>query len=129
MSQSITISIPNKLAEKIKPVIETRRIDIDEFVASAITQRLLSIQAEEVRERLSAQQAQLTPEQAFERLVSEIRMFERKYGINTEEFHHRFHTGTIDDDPPDFYRWWILHDSLKRMKERFGFDRESIPNG
>ncbi len=123
MSQAITVAIPNELVEKIKPVIEIRSIGLNEFVTVAITQRLRSIRAEEVRERLSAQQTQLTPDQAFERLVTEVRMFERKYGMKTEEFQHRFHTGMIDDDPPDFYRWWILHDSLIKMKERFGFDQ------
>jgi hypothetical protein len=59
----------------------------------------------------------------FRQLVSRLRQYEEKYGMNSEEFYRQFQSGAIPEGSFDYFDWRVLYDGCRRMQERFGFSR------
>jgi hypothetical protein len=69
-----------------------------------------------------------TPLQHFLEIVQELRSFEAKYGMGSEEFYNKFQKARLPESPPnaplDFFRWRVAYRSFLRMKERYSFSEE-----
>ena len=52
----------------------------------------------------------------LESFLTDLRIFEQKYRMSSENFSARFHAGELGDDP-DFFEWSALYDMTKTLRE------------
>ncbi len=69
-----------------------------------------------------------TPLAHFRQLVNELRQYESKYGMSSEEFYQKFQSGAIPEGPFDYFDWRTICDGYRYMQERFHFSREQSAN-
>lgn len=69
-----------------------------------------------------------SPEAYFHQIVNGLHLYERKYGMTSEEFYRRFQSGDIQEGPFDYFDWRVLYDGYRYMQDHFGFSRESLSN-
>jgi len=69
-----------------------------------------------------------SPETYFHQIVNGLHLYERKYGMTSEEFYRRFQSGDIQEGPFDYFDWRVLYDGYRYMQDHFGVSRESLSN-
>ncbi|MEN4017430.1 MAG: hypothetical protein PQ975_01640 [Methanobacterium sp.] len=52
-------------------------------------------------------------------LKEEIKGFEKKYGMSSEEFMEKFEQGELGDDQ-NYFEWWGLLRGIKKIEEKIG---------
>ncbi len=73
-----------------------------------------------------ADEARPSPWEHFCQIVDELRHYEQKYDMTSEEFYRQFQSGALQEGPFDYFDWRVLCDGYRRMQKRFGFSRERI---
>ena len=67
-----------------------------------------------------------TPRQVYESTWAQVRGFETKYGLPSEQFLQEFESGRLDEDANDwvaFYRWRTLAYGLRHLEKEYGYGR------
>ncbi len=124
------IAIPDELVEKVKSVAHTEALE--KFFIDAALRQVRAIRARQLRQEYERTHRRLTPRQVYERTLAGVIVFERKYGIMSDQFLRDFESGGIDEDPDDwvaFYRWRTMAYGLRHMEKEYGFKRESHSSG
>jgi len=67
-----------------------------------------------------------SPTAYFRQIVNELRHYEQKYNMTSEEFYQQFQSGALQEGPFDYFDWRVLYDGYRHMRERFGFSREQL---
>lgn len=57
-------------------------------------------------------------------LDDNLKQFEQRYQMSTEDFQHRFNEGKLGDDQ-DFFEWDAVADMAARLKEKLAVAREA----
>ena len=86
-------------------VLEVKNIGIPKDLVKDVVIRTLRSRIEEIKQKLSD-------------IYENMRYFERKYGMKTEEFYEKFLSGTLGDEM-DFFEWEAskeIYDELKEEK-------------
>jgi len=78
------------------------------------------------KRRKATGEARPSPEAYFRQIVNGLHRYEQKYGMTSEEFYRRFHSGDIQEGPFDYFDWRVLYDGYRYMQDHFGFSRESL---
>ena len=73
-----------------------------------------------------ADEVQPSPLEYFGQIIADLRHYEEKYGMMSEEFYQQFQSGDLEEGPFDYFDWRVLYDGYRRMQERFGFSREQL---
>jgi len=71
---------------------------------------------EKTLDKLFGYEAQICRDQLRE-LQDDLRSFEKQYGMNSEDFYHRFQKGETDDNM-DFTEWASVFQMMTREKHR-----------
>jgi len=71
--------------------------------------------------------ARPSPRVLFGQIISQLRHYEQKYGMRSEEFYQRFQSGTVQEEHFDYFDWRVLYDGYRHMQKRFGFSPRDLP--
>ena len=84
-------------------VLEVKNIGISKDLVKNVIIRTLRSRVEVINQKLND-------------IYKEMRYFEKKYGIKTEEFYEKFVSGALGDDM-DFFEWKALKEIRDELKE------------
>ena len=84
-------------------VLEVKNIGIPKDLVKDVVIRTLRSRIEEIKQKLSD-------------IYENMRYFERKYGMKTEEFYEKFLSGTLGDEM-GFFEWKASKDIYDELKE------------
>lgn len=87
----------------MRMVLEVKNIGIPKDLVKDVIIRTLRSRVEEINQKLND-------------TYENMRYFERKYGMKTEEFYEKFVSGALGDDM-DFFEWKALKEISDELKE------------
>ena len=125
---SVTITIPDDLIEIIKTQVTATPAEIEQFFVDAARNYLRELRAKQLHEAYERAHAAKLLREVYRQTITEIKSFESKYHMSSEQFLKAFESGAVDEDPDDwmaFYRWRNLVYSLRRMEEKYGLTPEA----